>query len=81
MQVSNRKVQEHGYTTYTLEAMIEQQRYVAQHVIPDAAYAALNVKDKNDLIESQLWQQLMHTLEHHLRKTAYAQTKNPDSRH
>lgn len=76
MQVSNRMVKAHGYTTYTLEVVIEGQRYVAQHIIPDGTYAALNVKDKNDLIESQLWQQLMHHIEHQLRKIAYAQTKD-----
>ena len=74
MQVSNRKTQAGGYTTYTLEAVIEQQRYVAQHMIHDDTYAALIVKDKNDLIESQLWKQLMHHIEHQLRKTAYAKT-------
>ena len=67
-----------AYTTYTLEAVIEQRSYVAQAMIHDAAYAALNVKDKNDLIESQLWRQLMHTIEHHLRKTAYANSKDSD---
>lgn len=76
MQVSSRKTQAGGYTTYTLEAVIEQQRYVAQHMIHDDAYAALIVKDKNDLIESQLWQQLMHHIEHYLRKTAYANSKD-----
>ena len=76
MQVTNSSTKAGGYTTYTLEAVIEQQRYVAQHIIPDAAYAALNVKDKNDLVESQLWRQLMHTIEHHLRKTAYANSKD-----
>ena len=74
MQVTNRKVRGDDYTTYTLEAVIENQRIVAQHTIPNNAYAALNVKDANDLIESQLWQQLMHNIEHHLRKTAYAKT-------
>ena len=77
MQVSNQRVQADGYTTYTLSVVIEGQRYAAQHIIPDRTYDALNVKDKNDLIESQLWQQLMHGLEHRLRKIAYAQTKNP----
>lgn len=80
MQVTSRSANADGYTTYTLEAVIEQQRYVANHVISDAAYAALNTKDKNDLIESQLWQhlmhQLMHHIEHHLRKTAYANAKD-----
>ena len=72
MQVSNRRVKAPGYTTYTLEVVIEGQRYVAQHTLRDGTYAALNVKDKDALIESQLWQNLMHTLEHHLRKIAYA---------
>ena len=76
MQVTNRKVRDGAYTTYTLEAVIENQRIVAQHVIPNHAYAALNAKDANDLIESQLWQQLMHHIEHQLRKAAYANTKD-----
>ena len=76
MQVTSRSIKAGGYITYILEAVIEQQHYVAKHVIPDAAYAALNVKDKNDLIESQLWRQLMHYIEHHLRKTAYANSKD-----
>ena len=78
MQVTNRKVRDGAYTTYTLEAVIENQRIVAQHIIPNSAYAALNAKDANDLIESQLWQQLMHHIEHHLRKTAYANAKDSD---
>lgn len=74
MQVTNRKVRDGAYTTYTLEALIENKRIVAQHTIPNHAYAALNVKDANDLIESQLWQQLMHHIEHTIRKIAYAKT-------
>lgn len=76
MQVTSSRKKDAGYTTYTLAAVIEGQRYGAQHTIHDAAYDALNVKDKNDLIESQLWQQLMHHLEHQLRKTAYANAKD-----
>ena len=76
MQVTNRSTQADGYTTYILEAVIEQQRYTAKHIIPDATYAALNDKDKSALIESQLWQQLMHHIEHHLRKAAYANAKD-----
>lgn len=76
MQVTNSRTKAGEYTTYTLKAVIEQQSYVAQCIIHDAAYDALNVKDKNDLIESQLWQQLMHNIEHHLRKTAYANAKD-----
>ena len=72
MQVTNRKVRDGAYTTYTLETVIEGQSFTAQHVIPDGTYAALNAKDKNDLIESCLWRNLMHTLEHQLRKVAYA---------
>ena len=78
MQVTNSRVQDGEYTTYTLEAVIEGQRVVARHIIPTNAYAALNVKDASDLIESQLWQQLMHHIEHQLRKIAYAQTKDTD---
>lgn len=81
MQVTNHKVRDGTHTTYTLEAVIENQRMVAQHVIRDSAYAALSGKDANNLIESQLWQKLMHLIEHQLRKVAYAQTQNPDSRH
>ena len=55
MQVTNSRVQDGAYTTYTLEAVIEGQRVVARHIIPTDAYAALNVKDASDLIESQLW--------------------------
>ena len=72
--MTNRKVRGDAYTTYTLEAVIENQRIVAQHIIPNHAYAALDVKDANDLVESQLWQQLMHHIEHNLRKIAYAKT-------
>ena len=76
MQVTNSGTKVGEFTTYTLKAVIEQQSYVAQVMIHDAAYAALNVKDKNDLIESQLWQQLMLTIEHQLRETAYANSKD-----
>ena len=76
MQVTNRKVRDGASTTYTLEAVIENHRIVAQHTIPSSAYAALDANDANDLIESQLWQQLMHHIEHHLREGAYANTKD-----
>lgn len=74
MQVTNHKVRKGANTTYTLEAVIENQSIVAQHTIPDHAYAGLSAKDANTLIESQLWRQLMHNIEHQLRKIAYAQT-------
>ena len=78
MQVTSRRTKADGYTTHTLEVVLGQWRCVAQHIISDASYAALDVKDKNDLIESQLWQQLMLTIEHQLRKTAYANSKDSD---
>ena len=81
MQVINRKVRKDANTTYTLEAVIENQRIAAQCTMRNNAYAALDAKDANALIESQLWQQLMHHIEHQLRKVAYAQAQNPDSRH
>ena len=81
MQVTNRNVRDGAYTTYTLEAVIEGQRIAAQCTIRNNAYAALDAKDANAMIESQLWQKLMHLIEHQLRKVAYAQTKDTDSRH
>ena len=76
MQVTNRSVKAGAYTTYTLQAVIEQQEYVAQYIIHDSTYEALNVEDKNDLIEYQLWQELMRTIEHQLRKAADANSKD-----
>ena len=72
MQVTNSRVQDGAYTTYTLEAVIENQRIAAQCTVRNNAYATLDAKDANALIESQLWQQLMHHIEHQLRKVAYA---------
>ena len=72
MQVTPCKVREGAYTTYSLEVVIEGQRIVAEHMISNDEYAGLNAKDANALIESQLWRQLMHKIEHRLRKTAYA---------
>ena len=74
MRVTNHKLRDGTHTTYTLEAVIEDQRIEARCTIRNNAYAALDAKDANTLIESQLWQQLMHHIEHQLRKIAYAQT-------
>lgn len=74
MQVTNSRVRERDYTTYTMTAVLSGQSITAKHIIPNDAYAALDAKDANDLIESQLWQQLMHNIEHQLLKIAYAQT-------
>ena len=78
MQVTTSRVRERDYTTYTLTAVLSGQSITAKHIIPNSAYAALKVEDASDLIESQLWQQLMHHIEHQLRKIAYAQTKDTD---
>ena len=72
MQVTQCKVREGAYTTYSLEAVIEGHRIVVEHMLSNDVYAGLNAKDANALIESQLWRHLMHKIEHHLRKTAYA---------
>ena len=74
MQVTPCKVREGAYTTYSLEAVIEGHRIVAEHTLSNDVYAGLNANDANALIESQLWRQLMHKIEHQLRKAAYAQT-------
>ena len=74
MQVTTSRVREWAYTTYTLTAVLSGQSITAKHIIPNDAYADLKVEDANTLIESQLWQQLMHNIEHNLRKIAYAKT-------
>lgn len=74
MQVTTSRVREVAYTTYTLTAVLSGQSITAKHIIPNDAYSALKVEDANTLIESQLWQQLMHHIEHNLRKIAYAKT-------
>ena len=74
MQVSIKSAKREGRTTYTIEAVIEGQSFAVNHTLSDGAYAAISAKDANDLIESQLWRHLMHTIEHHLRKVAYANT-------
>ena len=74
MQVTTSRVRDVAYTTYTLTAVLSGQSITAKHIIPNDAYSALKVEDANTLIESQLWQQLMHHIEHNLRKIAYAKT-------
>lgn len=74
MQVTTSRVREWAYTTYTLTAVLGGQSITAKHIIPNDAYAALKVEDADTLIESKLWQQLMHNIEHILRKSAYAKT-------
>ncbi len=74
MQVTTSRVRDGAYTTYALTAVLSGQSITAKHIIPNDAYSALKVEDANTLIESQLWQQLMHHIEHNLRKIAYAKT-------
>ena len=72
MQVSIKSAKGEGHTTYTIEAVIEGQSFAANHTLSDGAYATISTKDRDQLIESQLWQHLMHNIEHHLRRIAYA---------
>ena len=74
MQVTTSRVRDGEYTTYTLTAVLSGQSITAKHIIPNDAYAAQKVEHANTLIESQLWQQLMHHIEQNLRKIAYAKT-------
>lgn len=73
MQVTKCRVRAGAYTTYSLETVFEDERMVVRYTMPTNTYAALNVEDADSLIESQLWRQLMHKIEHRLRKTAYEQ--------
>ena len=74
MQVSIKSAKREGRTTYTIEAVIEGQSFVANHTISAGAYATISAKDRDQLISAQLWQHLMHIIEHHLRKVVYANT-------
>ena len=55
-------------TEHRLEAVLDGQRYAVSHVITHAQYSGLQPESASKLIESQLWGQLMHTIEHNLRK-------------
>ena len=74
MQVSIKSAKREGRTTYTIEAVIEGQSFVANHTISAGAYATISAKDRDQLISAQLWQHLMHIIEQHLRKAVYANT-------
>ena len=74
MQVSIKSAKREGRTTYTIEAVIEGQSFVAHHTLSGGAYATISAKDRDQLISAQLWRHLMHIIEQHLRKAAYAQT-------
>ena len=74
MQVSIKSAKREGRTTYTIEAVIEGQSFVANHTISAGAYATISAKDRDQLISAQLWRHLMHIIEHHLRKVVYANT-------
>lgn len=72
MQVTMRVTNEHRPmsvgTKHRLTAVIEGTVYEANYTIDINLYAALDPKDARKIVESYLWQQLMHTIEHHLRK-------------
>lgn len=61
-------------TIHRLDVTIGGQRFGIKHVIPNNTYSQINAKDAADLIQSQLWRQMMNTIEHNLRSTLSART-------
>lgn len=55
-------------TAHRLSATIDGVSYQVEHVVTYEAYSALDPKDAAKIIDSYLWGQLMHTIEHNLRK-------------
>ena len=55
-------------TAHKLSATLGGVSYQVEHVITYEAYSALDPKDVAKIIDSSLWSQLMHTIEHNLRK-------------
>ena len=69
---TTRVVPEMLVTEHRLSAVIEGVEYVAYHVLPSGTYAHLDPAFAPKMVESCLWANLMRTVEHQLRKTAYA---------
>ena len=55
-------------TAHKLSATIGGVHYQVEHIVTYEAYSALDPKDASRIIDSYLWGQLMHTIEHNLRK-------------
>jgi hypothetical protein len=55
-------------TEHRLEVEIGGTRFAISHVITHATYSNLDPKDASHIIETFLWDNMMHTIEHHLRK-------------
>lgn len=55
-------------TAHKLSATIDGVSYQVEHLVTYEAYAALDPKDVAKIIDSYLWEQLMHSIEHNLRK-------------
>lgn len=55
-------------TAHKLSATIGGVSYQVEHIVTYEAYSALDPKDVAKIIDSYLWGQLMHTVEHNLRK-------------
>lgn len=55
-------------TEHRLDVVVDGQVYSVAHVITHVQYAGLDPDAARKLIETQLWGQMMHTLEHYLRK-------------
>lgn len=55
-------------TEHRLTVTLEGARYEAQYIVTHECYSAIDPKDAAKIIDSYLWGQLMHTIEHNLRK-------------
>lgn len=55
-------------TEHVLTVVIDGVAYRYTHVITIEAYSGLDPKSALAFIDSQLWQGMMHTIEHNLRK-------------
>ena len=71
-----RAVPERQATEHRLSAVIDGVEYAVDYVLSLATYANLDPSYATQMIESHLWTNLMRTIEHQLRKTAYANSKD-----
>ena len=55
-------------TAHKLSVTIGGDSYTVEHIVTYEAYAALDPNDVTNIIDSYLWGQMMHTIEHTLRK-------------
>lgn len=55
-------------TAHKLTAIVGGVKFAVEHLVTYEAYSALDPKDVTKIIDSYLWEQLMHSIEHNLRK-------------